>query len=73
MDHRPPHRDSLDARDRSIERFLRFLGRSPVVPIPWGGEHLLQPVHMATWRSSSSPSSKTRRRTRPLTSPVPMP
>jgi nucleoside-diphosphate-sugar epimerase len=32
--------------DRNMERLLRFLRRSPVVPLPGGGEHLLQPVHV---------------------------
>jgi nucleoside-diphosphate-sugar epimerase len=32
--------------DRNMERLLRFLRRSPVVPLPGGGEHLLQPIHV---------------------------
>lgn len=32
--------------DRNMERLLRFLRRSPVVPLPGGGDRLLQPVHV---------------------------
>jgi uncharacterized protein YbjT (DUF2867 family) len=32
--------------DRNMERLLRFLRRSPVVPLPGGGHRLMQPVHV---------------------------
>jgi nucleoside-diphosphate-sugar epimerase len=32
--------------DRNMERVLAFLRRSPVVPLPGGGDRLLQPVHV---------------------------
>jgi len=32
--------------DRNMERLIRFLGRSPVVPLPGGGRALVQPVHV---------------------------
>jgi nucleoside-diphosphate-sugar epimerase len=33
--------------DRNMWRLLRFLRRSPVVPLPGGGRHLQQPIHVA--------------------------
>jgi len=33
--------------DRNIERLLALLRRSPVIPLPGGGERLQQPVHVA--------------------------
>jgi uncharacterized protein YbjT (DUF2867 family) len=33
--------------DRNMSRLLRFLSRSPVVPLPGGGQGLQQPVHVA--------------------------
>jgi uncharacterized protein YbjT (DUF2867 family) len=32
--------------DRNMERLIRFLWRSPVVPLPGGGRALVQPVHV---------------------------
>lgn len=32
--------------DRNMERLLGFLRRSPLMPLPGGGEALLQPVHL---------------------------
>jgi nucleoside-diphosphate-sugar epimerase len=32
--------------DRNLWRLLQFLRRSPVVPLPGGGSHLQQPVHV---------------------------
>jgi uncharacterized protein YbjT (DUF2867 family) len=32
--------------DRNVERLLRFLRRSPVVPVPGSGRSLVQPVHV---------------------------
>jgi uncharacterized protein YbjT (DUF2867 family) len=34
------------AGDRNMERLIRFLWRSPVVPLPGGGRALVQPVHV---------------------------
>jgi uncharacterized protein YbjT (DUF2867 family) len=34
------------AGDRNMERLIRFLARSPVVPLPGGGRALVQPVHV---------------------------
>jgi uncharacterized protein YbjT (DUF2867 family) len=36
-----------DPGDRNMVRLLRLLKRSPFVPIPGGGDRLLQPVHVA--------------------------
>lgn len=33
--------------DRNMARLLRFLSRSPIVPLPGGGRGLQQPVHVA--------------------------
>ena len=33
-------------RDRNMARLLRFLRRSPLVPVPGGGDRLQQPVHV---------------------------
>jgi nucleoside-diphosphate-sugar epimerase len=33
-------------RDRNISRLIRFLRRAPVVPLPGGGQALVQPVHV---------------------------
>jgi uncharacterized protein YbjT (DUF2867 family) len=35
-----------DAGDRNMARLIRFLARSPVVPLPGGGRGLVQPVHV---------------------------
>jgi uncharacterized protein YbjT (DUF2867 family) len=35
-----------DAGDRNLSRLIRFLARSPVVPLPGGGRALIQPVHV---------------------------
>jgi uncharacterized protein YbjT (DUF2867 family) len=35
-----------DAGDRNLSRLIRFVARSPVVPLPGGGQALLQPVHV---------------------------
>jgi uncharacterized protein YbjT (DUF2867 family) len=32
--------------DRNLERLIRFMARSPVVPLPGGGKGLVQPVHV---------------------------
>jgi uncharacterized protein YbjT (DUF2867 family) len=32
--------------DRNMERLIRFLARTPVVPLPGGGRALIQPVHV---------------------------
>lgn len=32
--------------DRNMFRLLRLLQRSPIVPLPGGGKHLIQPVHV---------------------------
>lgn len=32
-------------RDRNLSRLIRFLARTPVVPLPGGGRALIQPVH----------------------------
>jgi uncharacterized protein YbjT (DUF2867 family) len=34
------------AGDRNMERLIRFLARSPIVPLPGGGRALVQPVHV---------------------------
>jgi uncharacterized protein YbjT (DUF2867 family) len=34
------------AGDRNMSRLIRFVARSPVVPLPGGGEALVQPVHV---------------------------
>jgi uncharacterized protein YbjT (DUF2867 family) len=34
-----------DAGDRNLSRLIRFVARSPVVPLPGGGHALVQPVH----------------------------
>lgn len=35
-----------DAGDRNLSRLIRFVARSPVVPLPGGGRALVQPVHV---------------------------
>ncbi len=35
-----------DAGDRNLERLIRFMARSPVVPLPGAGRALVQPVHV---------------------------
>jgi len=35
------------ARDRNLSRLLRVLSRTRVLPVPGGGRHLQQPVHVA--------------------------
>jgi nucleoside-diphosphate-sugar epimerase len=35
-----------DAGDRNLSRMIRFVARSPVVPLPGGGQALVQPVHV---------------------------
>jgi uncharacterized protein YbjT (DUF2867 family) len=35
-----------DAGDRNLSRMIRFVARSPVVPLPGGGKALVQPVHV---------------------------
>jgi uncharacterized protein YbjT (DUF2867 family) len=35
-----------DAGDRNLSRLIRFVSRSPVVPLPGGGRALVQPVHV---------------------------
>jgi uncharacterized protein YbjT (DUF2867 family) len=35
-----------DAGDRNLSRLIRFVARSPVVPLPGGGQALVQPVHV---------------------------
>jgi len=35
-----------DAGDRNLSRLIRFLARSPLVPLPGGGRALIQPVHV---------------------------
>jgi uncharacterized protein YbjT (DUF2867 family) len=35
-----------DTGDRNISRLVRFVDRSPVVPLPGGGRALVQPVHV---------------------------
>ncbi len=35
------------AGDRNLSRLLRALTRAPVLPVPGGGKHLQQPVHVA--------------------------
>jgi uncharacterized protein YbjT (DUF2867 family) len=34
------------AGDRNMERLIRFVSRSPIVPLPGGGRALVQPVHV---------------------------
>jgi uncharacterized protein YbjT (DUF2867 family) len=34
------------AGDRNMERLIRFMARSPLVPLPGGGKGLVQPVHV---------------------------
>jgi uncharacterized protein YbjT (DUF2867 family) len=34
------------AGDRNMERLIRFLARSPIVPLPGAGRALIQPVHV---------------------------
>lgn len=35
-----------DAGDRNLSRLIRFLARSPLVPLPGAGRALIQPVHV---------------------------
>jgi uncharacterized protein YbjT (DUF2867 family) len=35
-----------EAGDRNMSRLIRFVARSPVVPLPGGGQALVQPVHV---------------------------
>jgi uncharacterized protein YbjT (DUF2867 family) len=35
-----------DAGDRNLSRLVRFVARSPLVPLPGGGRALVQPVHV---------------------------
>ena len=35
-----------DAGDRNLSRLIRFLARAPIVPLPGGGQALVQPVHV---------------------------
>jgi uncharacterized protein YbjT (DUF2867 family) len=35
-----------DEGDRNLSRLVRFMARSPVVPLPGGGRALVQPVHV---------------------------
>jgi uncharacterized protein YbjT (DUF2867 family) len=35
-----------DSGDRNMARLIRFVARSPVVPLPGGGKALVQPVHV---------------------------
>jgi uncharacterized protein YbjT (DUF2867 family) len=35
-----------DAGDRNLSRLIRFVARSPIVPLPGGGRALIQPVHV---------------------------
>lgn len=35
-----------DAGDRNLSRLIRFLARTPLVPLPGGGCSLIQPVHV---------------------------
>ena len=35
-----------DAGDRNLSRLVRFVARSPLVPLPGGGHALVQPVHV---------------------------
>jgi uncharacterized protein YbjT (DUF2867 family) len=35
-----------DEGDRNISRMIRFLARTPLVPLPGGGRALIQPVHV---------------------------
>ncbi|HET7290917.1 MAG TPA: NAD(P)H-binding protein [Vicinamibacteria bacterium] len=35
-----------DAGDRNLSRLIRFLARTPCVPLPGGGRALVQPVHV---------------------------
>ncbi len=35
-----------DTGDRNLSRLIRFIARSPVVPLPGGGRALVQPVHV---------------------------
>jgi uncharacterized protein YbjT (DUF2867 family) len=35
-----------DEGDRNLSRLIRFVARSPVVPLPGGGRALVQPVHV---------------------------
>lgn len=35
-----------DTGDRNLSRLIRFLARTPIVPLPGGGRALVQPVHV---------------------------
>jgi uncharacterized protein YbjT (DUF2867 family) len=35
-----------DTGDRNLSRLIRFVARSPIVPLPGGGHGLVQPVHV---------------------------
>jgi len=35
-----------DSGDRNLSRLIRFVARSPIVPLPGGGRALVQPVHV---------------------------
>lgn len=35
-----------DAGDRNMSRLIKFVSRSPVIPLPGGGRGLIQPVHV---------------------------
>jgi len=35
-----------DGGDRNMARLIRFVARSPIVPLPGGGQALIQPVHV---------------------------
>jgi nucleoside-diphosphate-sugar epimerase len=35
-----------DSGDRNLSRLIRFVARSPIVPLPGGGGSLVQPVHV---------------------------
>jgi uncharacterized protein YbjT (DUF2867 family) len=35
-----------DAGDRNLSRLIRFVARSPILPLPGGGRALIQPVHV---------------------------
>lgn len=34
------------AQERNIHRLLSFIRRFPVLPVPGGGRHLVQPIHV---------------------------
>lgn len=61
--------------DRNIERLLRFLRRSPLVPLPAGGRAAIQPVHVAdlAWFVSTALEADTAGQAYNVAGPQPLP